>query len=101
MKFFVACQIVYEEKYISKYDLHPLMVNGYQGIVQNFEMSAYFCEAQEKGRAKGRLRKVTHRSLIDYRLSIIDVLSLELTLNLVASPSQHYPTRRSLSLNLI
>ena len=44
-----------------------------------------FCEAQGKGRAKGPLRKVTQRSFIDYRLSIIDILSLELTLNLVAS----------------
>ena len=45
----------------------------------------YYCEAQGKGRAKGRLRKVTLRSFIDYRLSIIDILSLELTLNLVAT----------------
>ena len=37
-KFFVACQNVYEEKYISKYDLHPLMVVGYEGTVQNFIM---------------------------------------------------------------
>ena len=39
------------------------------------------CEAHGKGRAKGRLRKVTQRSFIDYRLSIIDILSLKLTLN--------------------
>ena len=31
------------------------------------------CEAQGKGRAKGRLRKVTQRSFKDYRLSIIDI----------------------------
>ena len=54
------------------------------------------CEAQGKGRAKGRLRKVTQRSFIDYRLSIIDILSLELTLNLVAT---FPPTGRLISLN--
>ena len=48
-------------------------------------MNSFNCEAQEKGRAKGRLRKVTQRPFIDYRLSIIDILSLELTLNLVAT----------------
>ena len=48
------------------------------------------CEAQGKGRAKGRLRKVTQRSLIDYILSIINIFSLELTLNLVVSPSNHH-----------
>ena len=45
------------------------------------------CEAQGKGRAKGRLRMVTQRSFVDYRLSIIDIFSLELTLNLVDPPS--------------
>ena len=34
LKVFVACQNVYEEKYIDKYDLHPLMVVGYEGTVQ-------------------------------------------------------------------
>ena len=32
-----------------------------------------YCEAQGKGRARGLLRKVTQRSFIDYRLSIIDI----------------------------
>ena len=31
------------------------------------------CEAQGKRRAMGPLRKVTQRSFIDYRLSIVDV----------------------------
>ena len=30
------------------------------------------CEAQGKGRAKGRLRKVTQRSFIDYRWWMVD-----------------------------
>ena len=38
-----------------------------------------------KGKGKGSTRKVTQRSFIDYRLSIIDILSLELTLKLVAT----------------
>ena len=37
LKVFVACQNVYEEKYIDKYDLHPLMVVGYEGAVQTAE----------------------------------------------------------------
>ena len=32
-----------------------------------------YCEAQGKGRAKGRLRKVTQWSFVDYRFSIIDI----------------------------
>ena len=36
------------------------------------------CEAQGKGRAKGRLRKVTQRSFIDYRWWMVDILSLML-----------------------
>merc|ERR1712242_514794 len=52
------------------------------------------CEAQGKGRAKGRLRMVTQRSFVDYRLSIIDIFSLELTLNLVVTfPPPPPPTR--------
>ena len=35
IKVFVACQNVYEEKYIDKYDLHPLMVVGYEGTVRS------------------------------------------------------------------
>ena len=49
--------------------IHPV-------VFSNFDIDACcpnFCEAQEKGRAKGRLRKVTQRSFIDYRLSIIDI----------------------------
>ena len=42
-------------------------------LVYNFKE---YCEAQGKGRSKGRLRKVTQRSFVDYRLSIIDILSL-------------------------
>ena len=54
--------------------------------------NAAFCEAQGKGRAKGRPSKVTQRSFIDYRLSIIDILSLELTLNLAATFPPPPPT---------
>ena len=39
-------------------------------LVYNFKE---YCEAQGKGRSKGRLRKVTQRSFIDYRFSIIDI----------------------------
>ena len=35
---FVACQNVYEEKYIDKYDLHPLMVVGYSPGFKNFNI---------------------------------------------------------------
>ena len=38
------------------------------------EVIRAFCEAQGKGRARGRPRKVTLRSFIDYRLSIINIL---------------------------
>ena len=48
-------------------------VKFYGLFIYNFKE---YCEAQGKGRSKGRLRKVTQRSLIDYRLSIIDILSL-------------------------
>ena len=32
----------------------------------------HYCEAQGKGRAKGRPRKVTERSFIDYRWWMVD-----------------------------
>ena len=31
LQFFHGCQFVYEEKYVIKYDLHPLKVVGYEG----------------------------------------------------------------------
>ena len=37
-----------------------------------------FCEAQGKERAKGQLRMVTQRSFKDYRLWMVDILSLML-----------------------
>ena len=40
--------------------------------------SFYFCEAQGKGRAKGRPRKVTLRSFKDCRWWMVDILSLML-----------------------
>ena len=46
---------------------------------KNFYVNNFFCEAQGKGRAKGRLLKVTLRSFIDYRLAIINILSIEIT----------------------
>ena len=33
MQFFHGCQFVYEEKYVIKYDLHPLKVVGYEGDI--------------------------------------------------------------------
>ena len=43
-------------------------------VMQNI----YCCEAQGKGRAKGRPRKVTQRSFIDCRWWMVDILSLML-----------------------
>ena len=40
--------------------------------------STNFCEAQGKGRAKGRPRKVTQRSFIDSGWWMMDILSLML-----------------------
>ena len=40
--------------------------------------NSIYCEAQGKGRAKGRHRKVTQRSFIDYRWWMVDILSLML-----------------------
>ena len=39
-----ACQNVYEEKYIGKYDLHPLMVVGYEGTVQNLNILIFYTD---------------------------------------------------------
>ena len=47
------------------------------------------CEAQGKGRARGGPRKVTERTFIDGGWWMVDILSLELTLKLVAT---HPPT---------
>ena len=44
LKVFVACQNVYEEKYIDKYDLHPLMVVGYEGRVQNLNIWIFYTD---------------------------------------------------------
>ena len=48
-----------------------------------------YCEAQGKGRAKGRLRKVTQRSFIDYRWWISFPWCF--TLNLVATTTTFPP----------
>ena len=48
----------------------PLKYNG-TGYVAMLLLFAFCCEAQGKGRAMGRPRKVTQRSFIDCRLSII------------------------------
>ena len=53
-----------------------------------------YCEAQGKGRARGGPRKVTERSFIDGGWWMVDILSLELTLNLVAT---HHPPTGSLN----
>ena len=66
-----------------------------QGVPQITMESTLCCEAQGKERAQGRLRKVTQRSFIDYRLQIIDILTLELTLNFVAT--HYHPPYFSLS----
>ena len=44
-----------------------------------------FCEAQGKGRARGGPKKVTQRSFMDGGWWMVDILSLELTLKLVAT----------------
>ena len=54
----------------------------------------YFCEAQGKGRARGGPRKVTQRSFIDGGWWMVDILSLELTLKLVATCHLPPPTRK-------
>ena len=54
-------------------------VKFYGLFIYNFKE---YCEAQGKGRSKGQLRMVTQRSFIDYRLSIIDILSLSYRLNI-------------------
>ena len=45
-------------------------------LSSSFEIN--FCEAQGKGRAKGRPRKVTKRSFIDGGWWMVDILSLML-----------------------
>ena len=47
--------------------------------------AVHFCEAQGKGRARGGPIKVTQRSFIDGGWWMVDILSLMLTLNLVAT----------------
>ena len=54
-----------------------------------FQSIKICCEAQGKGRARGQPRKVTQRSFIDGGWWMVDILSLELTLNLVAT--RHHP----------
>ena len=57
----------------------PNILSGQNVSKSNIEVSCFFCcEAQGKGRAKGRLRKVTQRSFIDYRWWMVDILSLML-----------------------
>ena len=48
-----------------------------------------FCEAQGKGRARGRPRKVTQRSFIDSGWWMVDILSLMLYIKVGC----HLPTR--------
>ena len=48
-----------------------------------------FCEAQGKGRAKGRTRKVTQRSFIDGGWWIVDILSLMLYTKFGCPPPTH------------
>ena len=47
-------------------------------ITYLFDRGHYYCEAQGKGRAKGRPRKVTQRSFIDGGWWMVDILSLML-----------------------
>ena len=54
-----------------------------------------YCEAQGKGRARGGPRKVTERSFMDSGWWMVDILSLELTLKLVAT--RHHPPEVSIS----
>ena len=70
---------------------HPSMPYGCP-FLHNWTQARHFCEAQGKGRARGRPRKVNQRSFIDCRLLIIvytfpDVVYFPwcFTLNLVAT----------------
>ena len=42
LQFFHGCQFVYEEKYVIKYDLHPLKVVGYEGDI-SLSVRLYGC----------------------------------------------------------
>ena len=59
-----------------------------QAVNSSYCANDSFCEAQGKGRAKGRLRKVIQRSFIDGGWWISFPWCF--TLNLVASPSHHH-----------
>ena len=47
-------------------------------VLKGIEINVCNCEAQGKGRAKGRPRKVTQRSFIDGGWWMVDILSLML-----------------------
>ena len=56
------------------------------------------CEAQGKGRAKGRPRKVTQWSFIDGGWWMVDILSLMLYTKFGCHHHHHPPSRKSLNL---
>ena len=70
-----SCLTCQENKAANKRN-HPQDTRGEQSAVTTVDK--YNCEAQGKGRAKGRPRKVTQRSFIDCRWWMVDILSLML-----------------------
>ena len=69
---------------------------GHMGLKYDFSTISLFiyCEAQGKGRAKGRPRKVTQRSFIDGGWWMVDILSLMLYTKFSC---HHPPSRKSLN----
>ena len=55
-----------------------LLFKLFQNLESKYILSILNCEAQGKGRAKGRPRKVTERSFIDGGWWMVDILSLML-----------------------
>ena len=72
------CQLCdYSSKYTTRVQDH-IEAQHFQSDGYQCHICQKYCEAQGKGRAKGRLRKVTQRSFIDYRWWMVDILSLML-----------------------
>ena len=61
----------------------------------NKRVNVPYCEAQGKGRAKGRPRKVTQRSFIDGGWWMVDILSLMLYIKVGCHPPPPPPTTRT------
>ena len=71
--------------------IHIIQLHRQQGHKNNFYVTGgsfdlSYCEAQGKGRAKGRPRKVTQRSFIDGGWWMEDILSLMLYIKFGCHP---------------